>query len=223
MRNIDWLCENDRERLLHMLSDETYACAWCAENNMSCDLDCAEGRRKWLEDEHNDGLQPKNGVSAEDVDANDGKLDTDTREKLEADMNERLGELWADAWDAGSRDSMDDDFDIDVFNSLLDRQAAITEREIAERIRQLEAELNKWRKLTDGIELPDYPMAKFMPKDKDRRIAELEAELRECDEQRIEYRDQRDWYRDRLGEFRKKLGDAVWHAQAIARMTEVDA
>ena len=58
--------------------------------------------------------------------------DVDSREKLEADMKERLGELWAHAWDAGSRDSMDDDFDIDVFNSLLDRQEEITKRECAD-------------------------------------------------------------------------------------------
>lgn len=53
----------------------------------------------------------------------------DSREKLEADMRERLGELWADAWDAGSRDSMDDNFDLSVFIALLDRQAAIDRKE----------------------------------------------------------------------------------------------
>ena len=56
--------------------------------------------------------------------------ENDSREKLEADMRERLGELWADAWDAGNRDSMDDNFDLSVFIALLDHQAAITEREI---------------------------------------------------------------------------------------------
>ena len=61
--------------------------------------------------------------------AESADCESDTRGKLEADMKERLGELWANAWDAGSRDSMDDDFDIDVFSSLLDRQAAITDRE----------------------------------------------------------------------------------------------
>jgi len=223
MNNLDWLCENDREQLLEILA-EGDLCEYCAyDTEDECGARCGDGIAMWLKAERNDGLKLENGVSDPDGGSNVAYIAQDTREKLEADMNERLGELWADAWDAGSRDSMDDDFDIDVFNSLLDRQAAITEREIAERIRQLEAELNKWRKLTDGIELPDYPMAKFMPKDKDRRIAELEAELRECDEQRIEYRDQRDWYRDRLGEFRKKLGDAVWHAQAIARTMEADA
>jgi len=48
--------------------------------------------------------------------------------------------------------------------------------DLHETINELESELDNWRKLTDGIELPDYPMTEFMPKDKDRRIAELEAE-----------------------------------------------
>ena len=229
MNNLDWLCENDREQLMKLLA-EGDSCEYCAlEIEDDCGVRCNEGVRAWLEAEHNDGLKPEKGVSAEGVDANDAKVirngekyklaDGDTREKLEDVLRNHAVIAFADK-ESGNDGIL---MRLDEFRALLDRQAAITERESAERIRQLEAELNKWRKLTDGIELSDYQMAKFMPKDKDRRIAELEAELRECDEQRVEYRDQRDWYRDRLGEFRKKLGDAVWHAQAIARMTEVDA
>ena len=264
MRNLDWLCENDRDALLDLLTD-TMSCDCCVyepwvrgRTSAYCDQNCDDGQRKWLLAEHSDVLKPENGAGAEEADANDanpkadacgrisaedfaqamsdgmeklnaaieshGKThgfyafdEMDTREKLEADVRNHVAiSITPNKPDDGVLAS------VGTVLGWLDRQAAITERECAERIRQLEAELNKWRKLTDGIELPDYPMAKFMPKDKDRRIAELEAKLRECDEQRIEYRDQRDWYRDRLGEFRKKLGDAVWHAQAIERMTEVD-
>lgn len=66
----------------------------------------------------------------------------DSREKLEADMRERLGELWADAWDAGNRDSMDDCFDLSVFIALLDRQAVITVREIEK----------KWSSFSDSVD-----------------------------------------------------------------------
>ena len=219
MNNLDWLYENDREQLLEILA-ESDPCEYCAyDTDDECGARCGDGIAMWLKAEHNDGLKPENGVSVEGADANDGNevlepdsnlLEPNTREKLEEVLrNNTVIGITEDSGNDGVLMSLDE------FRALLDRQAAITERESAERIRQLEAELNKWRKLTDGIELPDYPMAKFMPKDKDRRIAELEAELRECDEQRIEYRDQRDWYRDRLG-------DAVWHAHAIARMTEVD-
>lgn len=65
----------------------------------------------------------------------------DSREKLEADMRERLGELWVDAWDAGNRDSMDDNFDLSVFIALLDRQAAIAERETEK----------KWSSFSDSV------------------------------------------------------------------------
>lgn len=211
MRNIDWLCENDREQLMKLLA-EGDSCEYCAlEIEDDCDMRCNEGVRAWLEAEHNDGLKLENGVSAEDADANDGKPDIDTREKLEADVYRVADEM--DAFYCGERF-----LDTRKIIGWLDRQAAITEREIAEK------NLGKWHEWCEelGIECTKERAGEKIAEMQE-RIRQLEAELRECDEQRIEYRDQRDWYRDRLGEFRKKLGDAVWHAQAIARITEVDA
>ena len=48
--------------------------------------------------------------------------------------------------------------------------------ELRGRLDAMKAVLDKWVKLTEGIELPDYPRTEFQPKDKDRRIAELTAE-----------------------------------------------
>ena len=317
MRNIDWLCENDRELLIDIATDGEGICRWCIHDEKACDYDCLGGMRKWLEAEHNDGSTPENIVSADGVDSNDAKViqngekyklaDGDTREKLEDVLRNHAVIAFADK-ESGNDGIL---MRLDEFRALLDRQAAITRRETMlenslhnnpyvgmvrgkqwERKESSDCYCGKcgW-KVTDHdsycpecggalhrasnqptsqsdapktAENAENDASKYEIRDfgdtrekleevllidelndmldcqkettkrecewwKSRtaelyeRIMELEAELRECDEQRIEYRDQRDWYRDRLGEFRKKLGDAVWHAQAIARMTEVDA
>lgn len=54
--------------------------------------------------------------------------------------------------------------------------------ELAERIVGLEDELAKWERLTAGIELPEYPITQFQPKDLERenkRLREENAKLRE--------------------------------------------
>ena len=45
--------------------------------------------------------------------------------------------------------------------------------ELAERIVGLEDELAEWEKLTAGIELPEYPITQFQPKDLERENAKL--------------------------------------------------
>ena len=45
--------------------------------------------------------------------------------------------------------------------------------ELAERIVGLEDELAKWERLTAGIELPEYPITQFQPKDLERENAKL--------------------------------------------------
>jgi hypothetical protein len=45
--------------------------------------------------------------------------------------------------------------------------------ELAERIVGLEDELAKWERLTAGIELPEYPISEFQPKDIERENAKL--------------------------------------------------
>lgn len=45
--------------------------------------------------------------------------------------------------------------------------------ELAERIVGLEDELAKWERLAAGIELPEYPITQFQPKDLERENAKL--------------------------------------------------
>lgn len=49
-------------------------------------------------------------------------------------------------------------------------------KERGRRIAELVKELDQWEKLTANIDLPEYPITRFEPKDKDRLIAELTAE-----------------------------------------------
>ena len=140
MNNLDWLCENDREALAALIA-AVDGCEHCIyDSEADCGVRCDEGVRVWLEAEHNDGSALENGASADGVDSNDGKLDIDSREKLEADIHEF------------KRRHAQDKLELIAFESIacrwLDRQAAITERECAERIRQLEAEFaecDEWR------------------------------------------------------------------------------
>ena len=96
MNNLEWLWEHDRERILRNLTMEDDTCYICPKHDVSnpdvCDSDgrCTEVMREWLLAEHdsngtcpdgngtcpNDGLAPENDVSADDVDANDGKIST---------------------------------------------------------------------------------------------------------------------------------------------------
>ena len=144
MRNIDWLCENDREALVKIIA-EGDECEYCAfEIEDDCGIRCSEGMLKWFEAEHSDGVKPEKGVSAEGVDANDAKVirngekyklaDGDTREKLEDVLRNHAVIAFADK-ESGNDGIL---MRLDEFRALLDRQKAIAEREQAERIRQLE-------------------------------------------------------------------------------------
>ena len=207
MNNLDWLCENDREQLMKLLA-EGDSCEYCAlEIEDDCGVRCNEGVRAWLEAEHRDGLQAENGVSAEDVDYNDAKViqigekyklaDGDTREKLEDVLRNHAVIAFADK-ESGNDGIL---MRLDEFRALLDRQKAIAEREQAERIRQLE---------------------QVIQADKD-DCAQAFADMKVMENERDRARSERDKYRGQRDLYRKKLGDAVWHAQAIARMAEVDA
>lgn len=61
---------------------------------------------------------------------------------------------------------------------------------IADELRKLREELDQWHSLTAGIELPEYPVTQFKPKDLERENAKLRELVRdmwhegmcECDE-----------------------------------------
>ena len=79
MRNIDWLCENDREALTKIIA-EGDECEYCAfEIEDDCGIRCCEGVRKWLEAEHNDGLAP-----VLEPDSNQLEPDTSGKPKVDA-------------------------------------------------------------------------------------------------------------------------------------------
>lgn len=97
----------------------------------------------------NDTLAAENGVSEASVDANDGNADT--REKLEADARA----LQTRIWQAGSNS---DGISLSHIIELLDRQAAITERDLCRQC--------------------SWPSLAAMPdKEAYDRIAELQAKL----------------------------------------------
>lgn len=132
MNNLEWLYEHERDKLVKLLTGEYISCDMCyyRHDYPDCGGDCERNVREWLDDVHSEQI-PDKGEHAETPHASKWQSNDaqDSREKLEADMRERLGELWADAWDAGNRDSMDDNFDLSVFIALLDRQAAIDRKE----------------------------------------------------------------------------------------------
>ena len=109
-----------------------------------------EERQAWFDAEHNDTLAPENVVTSDDVDANDGN---DTREKLEADVREFSNVYYVNNFHV-----------YDKVIELLDRQAAMTEREMVDRY------TNELRKFKD------------MNNDAGEEIAELQSQLDEIAE-----------------------------------------
>ena|GEM_PF-5189720 len=98
------------------------------------------------DDDANDDLPPDSDVRATDADANDANAAQDTREKLEADLKTHLYEFGGYCFSSreGHTDNVDTFFDDFVF--LLDRQAAITERELRGKIRTIRKQNKKHRK-----------------------------------------------------------------------------
>lgn len=78
-----------------------------------------EERQAWFDAEHVDSTCDNSGDF----------VTHDSREKLEADLNQYVLDAWAQGWEAGQHDDMDCNFYVSDMRSLLDRQAAITERE----------------------------------------------------------------------------------------------
>ena len=88
----------------------------------------------------------------------------DSREKLEADVSKYVYDAWAQGWEAGQHDDMDCcNFYVSDMRALLDRQAAITERELCKQC--------------------SWPSLAAMPdKEAYDRIAELQAKVDELTE-----------------------------------------
>ena len=129
-----------------------------------------------------------------------GKVENDSREKLEEDMSQYVLDAWAQGWEAGQHDDMDCcNFYIDEMRALLDRQAAITEREAFMRGR---ASLdNEFAEYTD-------------------EIAELTAQLYELTAERDALADDLLTCNRERESLRKALGVAIDHAHDILQLID---
>lgn len=124
--NLDWLFEHDRD-----FSGTVIA---AAQIRRLCPDDCETPPQfgEWLmapyEDEGDESCR-QDADQREHAESAD--CESDSREKLEADMRQYMLAACAQGWEAGQHDDMDCcNFYISDMRALLDRQAAITEREI---------------------------------------------------------------------------------------------
>ena len=87
--------------------------------------------------------------------------------------------------------------------------------ELAERIVGLEDELAKWERLTAGIELPEYQITEFQPKDLERENAKLRELVDQMyrDMQRVLDMSTDTVFVDTIGTLRDKMD---WYMQAMA-------
>jgi len=141
------------EWLLNMDGEERQAWFDAEHVEFECPNDAGEASMMSVEAfiaEHKDTLAPENVVTSDDVDANDGN---DTREKLEADVREFSNVYYVNNFNV-----------YDKVIELLDRQAAMTEREMVDRY------TNELRKFKD------------MNNDAGEEIAELQSQLDEIAE-----------------------------------------
>lgn len=142
---------------------------------------------KRFEAEHvepNDESAPKDGVSDPGGGSNDANAAQDSREKLEADICAKLNDMARFGWRVDG-----------IFRQAqgwLDRQAAITAREVKERV-----DFSLITQTANAM-FPDYQ----------EQVAELQAEVDELTAER-------DMWRDKCGRMR----DA---AHELARIAEVD-
>ena len=139
-------------------------------------------------------------VDADEHDCQYGEVkDADTREKLESDvMNYYTHTVSTALWpDSANKKTKYVNVSNDQVLGWLDRQKAITEREQAERIHQLEAERDKWMTHAEtGFE----------------RIKELEAELRT----HVKPRTVEDVLRDCCNEWNEHCGND-WESGVYAK------
>lgn len=89
-------------------------------------------------------------------------------------------------------------------SSYAERAIAAFERLETENSK-LREELAKWERLAAGIDLPEYPVTQFKPKDLERENAELRELLAELYEEQCDECDR--WkYRDRMRELGVEVG-----------------
>lgn len=124
MNNLEWLYEHDRDKLVKLLTGEYISCDMCyyCHDYPDCGGDCERNVREWLDDVHSEQI-PDNENAA-----------LDSREKLKGDAYHLMCDTWNKGLMFAKRPYEDIPLDAvmwkfgDMLN-LLNRQAAITERE----------------------------------------------------------------------------------------------
>ena len=158
----------------------------------------------WFDAEHNDGLAAENGVSDLAVDANDGDTALDSRDKLEADVRQRL-----------IRPSTQIDCTYGDVTRWLDRQAEITRK----------AEQGEWIKQANGLIHEADMRAERLQKRVDELTAErdeLNAERAELEAESADYNEQIDWLRAERDRYRAMCGQMLDAAHEIRRIADAN-
>lgn len=118
MNNLEWLYEHERDKLVKLLTGEYISCDMCyyRHDYPDCGGDCERNVREWLDDVHSEQI-PDKGEHAETPHASKWQSNDaqDSREKLEAEVRKWCGMY---------------PYQVDMVWVWLNRQAAITEREI---------------------------------------------------------------------------------------------
>lgn len=156
-----------------------------------------EERQAWFDAQHvdaNDALSAENDVRADDVCANDVDVSQDSREKLEADAIQLAQNIWHQGqnYANGVREIRHIAWQERDIIELLDRQAAITERELCKQC--------------------DWPSLAAQPDlESQERIAELTAQVDELAQQLTNARADCEHYRELFSQ-------AITHAHEIVNL-----
>lgn len=179
----------------------------------------------WFDSEHVEDANGTLDALSDGLDAKFGDC-TDSREKLEADMENAIAEYGAAEWIAGSNDEMLKGYDYDVFFKLLDRQAAMTAHANNELIKWQAATVSRLQAERDELQAKVDELTADL-KDEGRTVNELGDENLALKADNALLLDANAKLQRSLAEaseecdsYREKLGEALDYAAAILRLAD---
>jgi len=253
MNNLEWLYEHERDKLVKLLTGEYISCDMCyyRHDYPDCGGECERNVREWLDDVHSEQIPdrgehvdaPSKPISQSDglETAESGETATtkrdmhdfgDSRERLKSDAYRLMCDTWNKGLVFAKRPYEDIPLDAvmwkfgDMLN-LLDRQAAITEREtekkwscfsdsadghIAELTNQLESAHAKNRALKAHIAKMQEGRHGWHIKGK-----ELQQQVETMRDVIREFRDERDHYIELFHEQERRANELQSRDANIAR------